>query len=142
MEMIDLLFAANLSGLEAALKENRSLALVEIALPDSPASALPLHRICDGVFNNYYTEETALKIAELFLKYGSDLNPAYPGGKDSPLTAACSLRCDQLALLYLHQGADIKHKGCHGGTALHWAAWCGRDIVVEKLIEGRGGRRN
>lgn len=56
-------------------------------------------------------------------------------GKDSPLTAACSLRGDQLALFYIQQGARIDHKGSHGGTALHWAAWYGRDVVVENLVK-------
>ena len=26
------------------------------------------------------------------------------------------------------------HPGCHGGTALHWAAWCGRDKLVRHLL--------
>jgi ankyrin repeat protein len=45
------------------------------------------------------------------------------------------MQCDQLALLYIEQGARVDHRGCHGGTALHWAAWCGRDLVVEKLVK-------
>jgi ankyrin repeat protein len=45
------------------------------------------------------------------------------------------LCCDQLALFYLQKGARIDHLGCHGGTALHWASWCGRDIVVGSVVK-------
>src|SRR4029077_18745502 len=37
--------------------------------------------------------------------------------------------------LYIENGAVIDHAGCHGGTALHWAAWCGRDKVVKRLVQ-------
>ena len=76
-----------------------------------------------------------LELAKIFVNYGADVNADVIDGKDSPLTAACSLRCDQLALFYIQQGARIDHKGCHGGTALHWASWCGRDVVVDSLIK-------
>ena len=49
--------------------------------------------------------------------------------------AACSLHGDQLAIYYIDKGADIHHPGCHGGTALHWAAWTGRPVLVKKLVE-------
>lgn len=135
MNIRDLLFSADLAGIEKALRENPSLAKEEIPLKDNPATAHPLHRICDGVFNNDYPEATGFEIAKLFIKHGANVNVDYKPGKDSPLTAACSLRSDQLALLYIDQGAHIDHQGCHGGTALHWAAWCGRDIVLKKLLE-------
>jgi ankyrin repeat protein len=41
----------------------------------------------------------------------------------------------------MEQGANIHHAGCHGGTALHWACWCGRSEVVEQLI-ARGAAIN
>jgi uncharacterized protein len=135
MNIRDLVFSADLTGIESALRENPALAKVEISLKDNPATAHPLHRICDGVFNNYYPDEVGLQIARLFIKYGSDVNSNDSPGKDSPLTAACSLQADKLALFYIDQGADIHHQGCHGGTALHWSAWCGRDIVLKKLLE-------
>jgi uncharacterized protein len=134
MTIRDLLFSADLHALDAALAANPSLANSEISLPDNSATAHPLHRICDGVFNRIYPEAIAVKIAKVFLKHGSQVNPRSPDGQDSPLTAACSLRCDDLALLYIDEGADIHHRGCHGGTALHWAAWCGRDIILKKLV--------
>jgi len=39
-----------------------------------------------------------------------------------------------VALLYIDNGADISRTGTHGGTALHWAAWCGRDKLVKRLV--------
>lgn len=134
MNIRNLVFSVNPQALNEALNAQPALANEELSLPDNPATAHPLHRICDAVSNGYYSEETGVEIAKLFLKYGADLNGAYRDGKDSPLTAACSMRCDQLALLFIEQGARIDHKGCHGGTALHWASWCGRDAVVEKLV--------
>jgi uncharacterized protein len=134
MTIRDLLFSANLNALDAALTADPSHANADISLPDNSATAHPLHRICDGVFSATYPEHIGVQMAKIFLKHGSKINPRCPDGKDSPLTAACSLRCDELALLYIDEGADIHHRGCHGGTALHWAAWCGRDIILKKLM--------
>jgi uncharacterized protein len=134
MTIRDLIFSGNLHALDAALTADPSRANADISLPDNPATAHPLHRICDGVFSATYPEHIGVQMAKIFLKHGSKLNPRYPDGKDSPLTAACSLRCDEIALLYIDEGADIHHRGCHGGTALHWAAWCGRDIILKKLM--------
>ena len=135
MTIRDLVFSADLQALSNILSAHPELANEELSLPDNPATAHPLHRICDGVFCGDYSEETGLELAELFLKYGAHMNGNLMDGKDSPLTAACSLRCDQLALFYIQQGARIDHRGCHGGTALHWASWCGRDVIVENLVK-------
>lgn len=135
MNIRDLVFSANLQGLNSALSAHPELANEEFSLRDNPATAHPLHRICDGVFNGDYSEATALELAKIFLNHGANLNVDRMEGKDSPLTAACSLTCDQLALFYIQQGARIDHRGCHGGTALHWASWCGRDVVVESLVK-------
>lgn len=134
MTIRDLLFSANLIELDKALRDNPSMTNEEISLPDNPATAHPLHRICDGVFNRNYSEEEGIELAKLFITYGADLNIVRKSGNDSPLTAACSLYCDQLALFYIDQGSRIDHQGCHGGTALHWASWCGRDAIVKKLL--------
>lgn len=98
--------------------------------------AHPLHRICDGVFSGKYTDEEGVAMAKIFLEYGADIN----GGdmiekKDTPLIAAASLYADKIAILYIEQRADIYHQGCYGGTALHWAAWCGRPLVVDRLLQ-------
>jgi uncharacterized protein len=135
MSIRDLVFSANLQALDSALRAHPELANEGISLPDNPATAHPLHRICDGVFAQRYPEELGLALAKLFLDHGADVNVERAEGKDSPLTAACSLGCDQLALLYIQHGARVDHRGCHGGTPLHWASWCGRDIVVENLVK-------
>jgi hypothetical protein len=129
------LFAGNVKELELILKNKPELSSKAIALPgNASAKAHALNRICDAVFLGNYSEETGLAVAKIFLKYGANVNPDLPVQKDSPLTAACSLGCDQIALFYIQEGANVNHQGCHGGTALHWAAWCGRDVLVEKLV--------
>lgn len=114
-------------------------ALVNEGIPcgeNNSVKAHPLHRICDGVFSGAYSDQQAVEMAKIFLSAGANVN----GNKliekqDSPLVAAASLHADEVALLYIAHGANIHHGGCHGGTALHWAAWCGRDKVVKKLID-------
>jgi hypothetical protein len=104
--------------------------------------AHPLHRICDLVYSGDITDEQAERIAGIFLEAGANVNGyGFVLKKDTPLLAASSLHADRVALLYMAHGADIHHQGCHGGTALHWAAWCGRDIVVRQLLE-RGAAVN
>jgi ankyrin repeat protein len=135
MHIRELLFSGDLQGIDRALRENPSAANEFVALPDNPATSHPLHRICDAVFCGNYREEMGVKMAQIFFRHGADVNPGVKEGQDSPLTAACSLNCDLLALLYIDHGAKIDHRGCHGGTALHWAAWCGRDVIVKRIVE-------
>lgn len=135
MNVRDLVFSANIEELNSALRAHPELSNEEFSLPGNPATEHPLHRICDGVSANYYSEEMGLELAKVFLSYGAMVNVQRLDGKDSPLTAACSMRCDQLALYYIQHGARIDHRGCHGGTALHWASWCGRDAVVGNLVK-------
>ncbi|RYU94518.1 ankyrin repeat domain-containing protein [Emticicia agri] len=133
----ELINKKDLEGLRNILSENPSLA--NEGLPYDKANvtkAHPLHRICDGVFAGLYTHEDGVAMAKIFLAYGADIN----GGervekKDTPLVAAASLHADKVAIFYIEQGAEINHAGGHGGTALHWAAWCGRPAVVEKILQ-------
>src|SRR6186713_879838 len=117
-------------GLRSILSKHPQLVNEGIPYHDAnPAKAHPLHRICDGVFAATSTDDEAVEMAKIFLEFGADVN----GGeliekKDTPLIAAASLGADKVGLLYIEHGANINHAGCHGGTALHWAAWCGRDI--------------
>ena len=124
-------------GLKQALSSNPDLANEVIPYDDvNTEKAHPLHRICDGVFVKKYTDEEALKMAKIFLEYGANINGNELKEKqDTPLIAASSLHADQVAIFYIEKGADTNHAGCHGGTALHWAAWCGRDKVVRRLIQ-------
>jgi hypothetical protein len=131
-----LIDAGNYQGLAEALSTKPDLANEGIPYDEvNTTKAHPLHRICDGVFANRYSNEAAVKMAKIFLDHGADVNGnSQKEMQDTPLTAAASLRADDLAILYIEHGADIHHRGCHGGTALHWAAWCGRDKLVERLV--------
>jgi ankyrin repeat protein len=124
-------------GLRKLLTEQPHLANEGIPYDEkNPAKAHPLHRICDGVFEKKYTDADGVVLVKIFLEYGADVN----GGmlvekKDTPLIAASSLSADNVGLLFIDHGANIHHAGCHGGTAIHWAAWCGRDTLVKRLIQ-------
>ena len=124
-------------GLRSLLSKHPHLVNEGIPYDETnPAKAHPLHRICDGVFANLYADDEAVEIAKIFLEFGADVD----GGeliekKDTPLIAAASLGADKVGLLYIESGANIHHGGCHGGTALHWASWCGRNILVKRLLE-------
>src|SRR5688572_23094225 len=111
MNIRDLIFSPNLAALDSLLKVEPELANAGIPLLDNPATAHPLHRICDGVCSGLYSEETGINLAKIFLKHGADVNAPGIDGKDSPLTAACSLGCDQLALFYIQNGACVDHRG-------------------------------
>jgi ankyrin repeat protein len=131
----ELIARVDYRGIETMLSRNPELANEEIPLDDNPAKAHLLHRLCDGVFSKIYTDRQAVEMARIFLSFGARVNGNMPNEKnDTPLVAAASLNADELALLYIEHGADIDHPGCHGGTALHWAAWCGRDQLVNRLI--------
>ena len=133
MDIANALYHAQSDELENLISKDSFLANQPIALPDNPATAHPLHRLCDAVRSGLYVEDKAVALAKILLRGGANLNGNRKPGEDSPLTAACSLQCDELALYYIEQGADIEHQGCHGGTALHWSAWCGRDRLVKHL---------
>jgi ankyrin repeat protein len=124
-------------GIREALSENPLLANEGIPLDDkNTTKAHPLHRICDGVFANTYSDEEAVEMAKIFLEFGANVNGnELIEKRDTPLIAASSLHADKVGILYIEHGANIHHPGCHGGTALHWAAWCGRDILVKRLIQ-------
>jgi hypothetical protein len=131
----DLIRAVDYTGLRNLLSKSPALANEGIPLDDNAALAHPLHRICDGVFNGLYSDEEAAGMAKIFLEHGALVNGKELQEKmDTPLIAASSLHADEVAILYIDNGADIHHAGCSGGTALHWAAWCGRDQVVKRLL--------
>lgn len=135
MGLSEFLFAGKITEIETLLASDTSLLDKPIPLPNNEAVAHPLHRLCDAVWGKSIPEKDAVAIANMMIDKGAHINGFAQPGHDSPLTAACSLRCDELALLYIDRGANIHHPGCYGGTALHWAAWCGRDRVLKKLLE-------
>ena len=126
-------------GISHVLSNNAHLANEGITIPydnTCTINAHPLHRICDAVFAKKMTDEEAIKIARVFLDFGADINGAViKENEDTPLLAAASLHAEQLGIFYIEKGADIHYPGRHdGATALHWAAYCGRDKLVERLI--------
>ena len=129
----------DLDGINNILHRDPDLANEVLPLNDrNPARAHPLHRICDGVFAGKYSDRDAVEIARIFLSHGARVNGNEVREKaDTPLIAAASLRADEVAILYIERGADINHPGTHGGSALHWSSWCGRDRVVARLLEAR-----
>lgn len=132
----NLLKKTDIEGLAALLAEHPHLANEPIPLDDNPAKAHPLHRICDGVFSGTYTDKQAAKMAKLLLTFDANVDGNSTKEQiDTPLIAAASLHADEVGILYIDHGANIQHTGCHGGTALHWAAWCGRDRLVSRLIK-------
>ncbi len=101
------------------------------------AKAHPLHRICDAVFAKKITDEEAVKIAKIFLDFGSNIDgDKIKENHDTPLLAAASLHAEKLGIFFIENGANIHYADKNdGATALHWAAFCGRDKLVEKLIQ-------
>lgn len=122
-----------------SLSSNPSLANEGIDLSDNCSSKKghPLHRICDAVFAKKITNDEAIEIAKMFLASGADIDGYKSlGDNNTPLIAAASLHAENLSIFYIEQGADIFYASPNdGATALHWAAYCGRDKLVNKLIE-------
>ncbi len=140
-DLFDLIVNNNLEGLKAALTASPELANESVALningKINPAKGHPLHRICDAVFANKISDIQAIEIAKILLEYGANIDGFMAqGDNNTPLIAAASLHAEQLGLFYIEKGANIFYApSSDGGTALHWAAYCGRDKLVEKLIE-------
>jgi uncharacterized protein len=133
--MLELISRVDLDGLKALLFSQPERANEGLPLTNNPTKAHPLHRICDGVKANRYTDKEAVEMARILLEYGAWIDGGVQDSKmDTPLIAASSLQADEVALLLIDHGAGIHQAGTHGGTALHWAAWCGRDRIVDRLI--------
>lgn len=136
MNIKQLIDQLDYEGIDSALSQNPSLANEGVPYDaTNTAKAHPLHRICDGVFSGKYTDTQAVELAKIFLKHGAKIDGnEFIEKCDTPLVAAASLYADQVGILYIESGANIHHGGCHGGTALHWAAWCGRPVLLKKLV--------
>jgi len=137
IDIRNLVIKKDLPGLEKALSEEPSLANKGWPADEhNPVLAHPLHRLCDIVFNELITDVYAIEVATIFLNHGADVNGnVTEEKKDTPLIAAASLNAERLGIFYIDRGANIFHTGCHGGTALHWAAWCGKDVLAKRLIK-------
>jgi hypothetical protein len=138
--MKELIEQKDYAGIQSSLAANPALANEGITIPfdnKSTIPAHPLHRICDAVFSKEIKDEEAIEIAKIFLDFGANINGSkIKVHEDTPLLAAASLHAEQLGMFYIDRGADIDYKDRNdGATALHWAAYCGRDKLVGKLIK-------
>ena len=124
------------NGLRKTLTDNPILANEGITIPYDffcRTKAHPLHRICDAVIAHKMTDDEAINLAKIFLEFGADIN-GYNDG--SPLLAASSLHAEQLGIFYIDNGANVNITDKNDkASALHWAAFCGRDKLVDKLIK-------
>ncbi|HEY0670142.1 MAG TPA: ankyrin repeat domain-containing protein [Sphingobacteriaceae bacterium] len=126
-------------GLNQLLTDNPDLANQGITIPYDlwcRTKAHPLHRICDGVISGKITDDKAVNFAEIFLSHGADIDGDKARDGGTPLLAAASLHAEQVGIFYINNGADVHYtyKG-DGATALHWASFCGRDKLVDRLIK-------
>ncbi len=126
--------------LDTLLATDSKLANEPITIPFQPfckTKAHPLHRICDPVISGKLSDDDALRFAQIFIKHGSRIEGDYfRNGDDAPLLAAASLNAEKVGIYLLEQGTDANVVGKHDGSnALHWAAYCGRELLVKKLLE-------
>src|SRR3546814_11813416 len=126
--MKKLILDKDYKGIEQALSASLDLANEGIPYDAvNTAKTHPLHRICDGVFSGEYTDEEAVKMAEIFLENGEHINGnGLIEKQDTPLIAAARMHAERVAFFSLEHGDDTNPAGCPGGTALHWAALCGK----------------
>ena len=126
------------SGLKQLLSDYPILANKGITIPFDlicRAKAHPLHRICDAVFAGKITDSDAVELAKVFLENGASIDGDKNKNEETPLLAAASLHAEQVGIFYIDNGADVYYTYKNdGASALHWAAFCGRDKLVESLI--------
>lgn len=126
-------------GLRQLLADSPDLANEGITIPYDffcRTKGHPLHRLCDAVFAGKMTDEEAITLAKTFLENGADIDGDKKGG--TPLLAAASLHAEQLGIFYIDNHADINFRDENdNASALHWAAFCGRDKLVNKLIQSK-----
>jgi uncharacterized protein len=127
------------NGLSQLLAINPDLANEGITIPFDffcTSKAHPLHRLCDGVISKKITEDEAINFAKIFLANGADINGDKNKGEGTPLLAAASLHAEQVGIFYIDRGADVHYTYRNdGASALHWAAFCGQEKLVDRLIK-------
>lgn len=124
-------------GIRRLLSREPSLANAGVSLgPPCSTKAHPLHRICDAIFAKLITDDEAVEVAKILLEHGARIDgDSSTENADTPLMATASLHAENLGIFYIQNGAriDLTDKR-DGATALHWAAFCGRDKLVDELI--------
>ncbi|WP_158826922.1 ankyrin repeat domain-containing protein [Mucilaginibacter lacusdianchii] len=137
LNLLELISTANDQEIRDTLFRNPGLTNEGISLcgNSDAKKGHPLHRVCDAVFAGNITDERAIEIAKILLEFGANIDGNKASGdNNTPLIAAASLHAEQLGIFYIEQGADVFYADNEGATALHWAAFCGRDKLVGKLI--------
>jgi len=126
-------------GLDQLLTQNPNLVNEGITIPfdfNCRIKAHPLHRICDAVLAGKIADNEAVNLAKIFLEHGADINGDQNKNDGTPLLAAASLQAEQVGIFYIENGANVHCTYKSGGaSALHWAAFCGRDKLVDRLIK-------
>ncbi len=129
----------NYNRLNKLLADYPNLANEGITIPYDifcRTKAHPLHRICDGVFVGKITDNEAVTLAKIFLAHGANIDGDKIIGEGTPLLTAASLHAEQVGVFYIDNGADINYTYKNdGASAIHWAAFCGRDKLVDRLIK-------
>jgi len=127
------------TGLRNHLRDKPKLANEGITIPyDSTCQtkAHPLHRLCDAVFSMKMTDEEAISFAQIFLGFGAYIDGDKTKNEGTPILAAASLHAEKLGIFYIDNGADIHYTyQDNGESCLHWASFCGRDKLVDRLIK-------
>ncbi|HVW96817.1 MAG TPA: ankyrin repeat domain-containing protein [Mucilaginibacter sp.] len=136
-QLFNLISTGDYQPLRAVLAADPNLANAWVPCSDDrpDMKGHPLHRICDVVFAKAITDEQAIEVAKILLAFGANIDGYKSSGdNNTPLIAASSLHAEKLGIFYIEQGADIYYADNDGATALHWAAFCGRDLLVAALI--------
>ncbi|NJM25341.1 MAG: ankyrin repeat domain-containing protein [Bacteroidia bacterium] len=124
----------DVSGLQAyLLRDNTEVNVPLFTGPEGKHPVHPLNYVCDRVYAKIVDQSAGLAMVEVLVNAGAKPN-GHPDQLDTPLLAACRMRCDDIALYLIDLGVDLSARGTHGGTALHWASWIGSDRVVERLL--------
>lgn len=124
----------DVAGLRAYLQKDGAEVNVPLFTgPEAKHPVHPLNYVCDCVSEKTIDQAEGLAIIEVLVRAGAKPN-GHPDQRDTPLLAACRLRCDDIALYLIDLGVDVSRRGTNGGTALHWASWVGSDRVVERLL--------
>ena len=128
--------AGDAAGLKALLEAEPALADAVIRWGEGGKNgSVPLHYVCDMVFEGPLETDKALPLVEVLLAAGAEIDAPHERHGDTPLIAAASLYNEPVGLRLIKAGADVTARGLFGATALHWAAHCGLPDLTAALIE-------
>lgn len=134
-----LIESKDVNKLKELLSKNPYLANKGITIPydlTCRVKAHPLHRLCDAVFAGKISDDEAVELARVLLENGANIDGDKNKNEGTPLLAAASLHAEKVGIFYIDNGADVHYTyNNDGASALHWAAFCGRDLLVERLIK-------